>query len=214
MEEGARRPGGAPLLVRVHAKECVATLGFTVSGRTATADDQAACIRTPRSLTGHDGSLFPVCESSRPFGMVDLTLESTPPRTPGIVGRTPSRNALGEPRCLPWKHIRRGTQIGAQAAHEVRWWWRSGICNMDDVVFNDIRRDPVQDPHANVDQWVNVREGIFRRLKVDELCIAMTDAQLLDGVAVASAQRWHALGYALLQRPGQGVARISAKCCH
>ena len=42
----------------------------------------------------------------------------------------------------------------------------------------------------------------------------MTEAQLLDGAAVASRQPWHALGFALLQGLGQGVARLSAKRCH
>jgi hypothetical protein len=84
---------------------------------------------------------------------------------------------------------------------------------MDDVMLDDVRRDPVQDPHASVDQRVDVREDIPRRRKVDELRIPVTGTQRLDGAAVAAGSRG-ALGFAPRQGLGERVAELGAQRGH
>ena len=95
--------------------------------------------------------------------------EAEPSVVPWLLRRCGRRNVFAAPcraggvRRPHVDDVRRGRKIGAHALQELRNGRRSIAREVDHEVFDDVRGDPVEDPYARVDQWIDLGERVRRR---------------------------------------------------
>jgi len=133
-------------------------------------------------------------------------------RRPELRRRRPARQRQGGR--LGIHDVRGRRKIGPQAMQELRNGGRRVTREMPHEVFDDVGRDPVENPNAGVDERIDVGERLERSDHVDELPVLMAWRHLGERLAATTRHGRQAERLAAGERDQQRVPDVVAQLGH